>query len=62
MFILFMLLQQDEDFVRTLLGGVMGGDDSAEFEDHLKTLLQDDPLAMAEFEKLTKPATGNPNI
>lgn len=34
------------------------GAGAGDFEQHLKSLLQDDPQAMAEFEKLTKEGPG----
>ena len=45
--------------MKAFLSGAAGGP-AVDFEEHLKSLLQDDPLAMAEFEKLTKsaPASG----
>ena len=56
---MFFVQAGEDDLVRALLGDSQLGNGSAqEFEEHLKSLLQDDPVAMAEFEKLTAAAPG----
>ena len=44
--------------MKAFLSGASGNGPAVDFEEHLKSLLQDDPLAMAEFEKLTKDVPG----
>ncbi|XP_067945245.1 peroxisomal biogenesis factor 19-like [Watersipora subatra] len=48
----------EDDMLQALLGGAMSASGPAELEEHFKTLLQDDPVAMAEFEKLNATMSG----
>ena len=48
----------EEDLLKALLGGAGTDGGAGDIEEHLKSLLKDDPVAMAEFEKLTSAMPG----